>query len=50
MLTSQLATENDLPALRELMAAASDQLQRPFLNAAEVAASRDVSAASAAPS
>jgi GNAT superfamily N-acetyltransferase len=42
MLTSRLATEDDLSALRELMATSADQLQRPFLDKAEIVASRDV--------
>ena len=42
MLTSRLATEDDLPALRELMALAIDGLQRGFLSPAEIVASRAV--------
>jgi hypothetical protein len=38
--TARLATSDDLPALRQLMDAAIEALQRPFLNSAEVAASR----------
>ncbi|WP_332771741.1 GNAT family N-acetyltransferase [Phenylobacterium sp.] len=42
MLTSRLATEADLPALRALMALAIDDLQRSFLSPAEIVASRAV--------
>jgi len=42
MLTSRLATQDDLPALRELMALAIDGLQRGFLSPAEIVASRAV--------
>lgn len=41
-LTHRLATLDDLPALRALMAAAIDALQTPFLNDAQIAASRGV--------
>jgi len=40
--TLRLATEADLPAMRALMARAIDELQRGFLTAAEIAASRAV--------
>jgi GNAT superfamily N-acetyltransferase len=39
MLTHRLATEDDLPALKALMALAIDELQRGFLDAAQIAAS-----------
>jgi GNAT superfamily N-acetyltransferase len=42
MLTHRLATEADLPALRELMALAIAILQRGFLDEAQIAASREV--------
>lgn len=42
MLNSRLATEDDLPALRGLMALAIDTLQRGFLTPAEIAASHAV--------
>lgn len=42
MLTHRLATEADLPALKQLMALAIDQLQREFLSPAEIAASHAV--------
>jgi len=42
MLTTRLATEADLPALRDLMARAIAELQRAFLSPEEVAASRAV--------
>lgn len=38
--TSRLAVEDDLPALRELMDRAIGELQQPFLDAREIAASR----------
>lgn len=38
--TARLATSDDLPALRQLMDAAIEALQRPFLSSAEIAASR----------
>lgn len=41
-LTSRLATEEDLPALRDLMALAIEELQRGFLTDAEIAASRAI--------
>ena len=41
-MTSRLATEADLPVLRELMALAIDRLQADFLTPDEVAASRQV--------
>jgi GNAT superfamily N-acetyltransferase len=41
-LTSRLAVEADLPALRELMALAIDRLQSDFLTPEQVAASRSV--------
>jgi len=41
-LSSRLATEDDLPALRTLMALAISELQRGFLNEAQIAASRQV--------
>jgi GNAT superfamily N-acetyltransferase len=41
-LSSRLATEADLPALREVMALAIDRLQSAFLDPAQVAASRQV--------
>lgn len=42
MLTSRLATEDDLPALTALMHRAIGELQRGFLSDAEIAASRAV--------
>ncbi len=42
MLTSRLATENDLPLLDTLMNRAIGELQRGFLSEAEIAASRAV--------
>jgi GNAT superfamily N-acetyltransferase len=42
MLTHRLATEADLPALRALMALAIDELQKGFLDEAQIAASRAV--------
>jgi GNAT superfamily N-acetyltransferase len=42
MLTHRLATEDDLPALRSLMALAIDELQRGFLDDAQIVASRQV--------
>jgi GNAT superfamily N-acetyltransferase len=42
MLTSRLATEDDLPALQALMARAIDELQRGFLDEAQIAASHAV--------
>jgi GNAT superfamily N-acetyltransferase len=42
MLTHRLATEEDLPALRRLMDLAIGDLQRGFLDAAQIAASRAV--------
>jgi GNAT superfamily N-acetyltransferase len=42
MLTHRLATGDDLPALAELMARAIDQLQRGFLDPAQIAASHAV--------
>ncbi len=42
MLTHRLATEDDLPALKALMALAIDELQRGFLDEAQIAASRAV--------
>jgi GNAT superfamily N-acetyltransferase len=41
-MTSRLATEDDLPALRELMALAIDRLQADFLTPEQVVASRQV--------
>ncbi len=41
-LAHRLATLDDLPALKVLMAAAISELQTPFLDAAQVAASRGV--------
>jgi GNAT superfamily N-acetyltransferase len=41
-LTHRLATPDDLPALKALMDAAISKLQTPFLNPAQVAASRSV--------
>lgn len=40
--SSRLAVEADLPALRDLMDRAIGELQRPFLNAREIDASRAV--------
>jgi len=40
--TSRLATRDDLPALRELMDAAIGELQRGFLDDAQIAASRTI--------
>lgn len=42
MLTHRLATEDDLPALKALMALAIAELQRGFLDDAQIAASREV--------
>jgi len=42
MLSSRIATEDDLPALKALMAAAIAELQRGFLSEAEIAASHAV--------
>jgi len=42
MLTHRLAVEDDLPRLKALMALAIDQLQRGFLDDAQIAASRGV--------
>jgi GNAT superfamily N-acetyltransferase len=42
MLTSRLATEDDLTALQALMARAIDELQRGFLDEAQIAASHEV--------
>jgi GNAT superfamily N-acetyltransferase len=42
MLTHHLATEDDLPALERLMALAIGELQRGFLDEAQIAASRAV--------
>jgi GNAT superfamily N-acetyltransferase len=42
LLTARRATERDSPALRALVAAAVDRLQRPFLDAAQIAASHRV--------
>lgn len=42
MLTHRLATPEDLPALKVLMAAAISELQAAFLNDAQIAASRSV--------
>ncbi len=42
MLNHRLATEADLPALRELMALAIDTLQKGFLDEAQIVASRAV--------
>jgi GNAT superfamily N-acetyltransferase len=42
ILTSRRATEPDIPALGALVAAAIDELQRPFLDAAQIAASHRV--------
>jgi GNAT superfamily N-acetyltransferase len=42
MLTSRLATEDDLPALQALMTRAIDELQRGFLDEAQIAASHAV--------
>ncbi|MDQ8153942.1 MAG: GNAT family N-acetyltransferase [Gemmatimonadota bacterium] len=41
-LTHRLATPDDLDALRALMAAAIDELQKPFLDAAQIASSRTI--------
>jgi len=41
-ITLRLATEDDIPAIRALMARAIAELQREFLSAAEIAASRAV--------
>ena len=41
-LVSRMATESDLPALQELMARAIGELQRGFLDEAQIAASRAV--------
>src|SRR3990167_10635432 len=41
-LTSRMATDGDLPALRDLMALAIDDLQRGFLSPAEIVARRPV--------
>ncbi len=42
MLTHRLAVEADLPQLKALMALAIDELQKGFLDAAQIAASRAV--------
>jgi GNAT superfamily N-acetyltransferase len=42
MLTHRLAVDDDLPALRTLMALAIGELQRGFLDDAQIAASRQV--------
>ena len=42
MLTHRLATEEDLPALADLMARAIDSLQRGFLTDAQIAASHEI--------
>lgn len=42
MLTDRLATEADLPALREMMTASIQDLQENFLSEEEIAASREV--------
>jgi GNAT superfamily N-acetyltransferase len=42
MLTHRVAVEDDLPRLKALMALAIDQLQRGFLNDAQIVASRAV--------
>ena len=42
MLTHRLATEDDLPALTAVMKLAIEVLQKDFLSAAEIAASRSV--------
>jgi GNAT superfamily N-acetyltransferase len=42
MLAHRLATEDDLPALKALMALAIDELQRDFLDDAQIVASREV--------
>ena len=42
MLTSRLATEDDLPQLKALMALSIEALQRGFLDNAQIAASRAV--------
>jgi len=42
MLTHRLATEDDVPALRRLMALAIGELQRGFLDEAQIAASHAV--------
>jgi GNAT superfamily N-acetyltransferase len=41
-LSHRLAAVDDLPALKRLMAAAIDELQTPFLSAAQIVASRSV--------
>lgn len=41
-LTGRLATEDDLPALRELMGLSIDQLQQGFLSPVEIEASRSI--------
>ncbi len=42
VLTHRLATEADIPAIRALMARSIDALQRGFLDAAQIAASRAI--------
>ena len=42
MMTHRLATRGDAPALRELIDAAIAELQKPFLDAAQIAASRAI--------
>jgi GNAT superfamily N-acetyltransferase len=42
MLTHRLAVEDDLPALKRLMALAIDTLQQGFLDPAQIVASREV--------
>ena len=42
MLTHRLATRGDVPALRALMDAAIAELQQPFLDPAQIAASRTI--------
>ena len=42
MLTHRLATRSDVPALRALMDAAIAELQQPFLDPAQIAASRTI--------
>src|SRR5688500_6111093 len=42
MLTSRLATEADLPAMKRLMRAAIEELQHGFLSADQIAASHHV--------